>query len=180
MLKRRPIHLLGFCSVGILSIVTNGKKFGLSTRNSMAFVSSSHINGDSTSGRDRITNNNSNQNDDEIDDLVASQATNIAVSDTGLAEPAEVSPLLLLPASDESGENITSIRLGETISFAELGPIILNTDGTTRRINNWNTLTKQEQETTWRRIQKRNAERREQLLIQHNQQMDQDKQNETD
>ena len=41
-----------------------------------------------------------------------------------------------LPAS--SGDpNIPSIKLGETIRFEEWGPIILNTDGTTRRIENW-------------------------------------------
>jgi predicted Fe-S protein YdhL (DUF1289 family) len=44
-----------------------------------------------------------------------------------------------------------------------LGPIIINTDGTTRRIDNWDTLSEREKETTWRRIKKRNAERREML-----------------
>jgi hypothetical protein len=73
---------------------------------------------------------------------------------------------LLLPPSNGKDENITSIQLGETISFDQLGPIILNTDGTTRRIDNWNEMTQQEQETTWRRIKKRNAERRKVLLEQ--------------
>ena len=41
----------------------------------------------------------------------------------------------------------------------ELGPIIINADGTTRRITNWNTLTKGEQESSWRLISKRNKER---------------------
>lgn len=44
-----------------------------------------------------------------------------------------------------------------------LGPIIINTDGTTRRIDDWDTLSEREKETTWRRIKKRNAERREML-----------------
>jgi hypothetical protein len=74
-------------------------------------------------------------------------------------------PLLLPPSNGKDG-NITSIQLGETISFDQLGPIILNTDGTTRRIDNWNEMTQQEQETTWRRIKKRNAERRKVLLEQ--------------
>ena len=46
---------------------------------------------------------------------------------------------LLLPADPNS--DIPSIRLGESISFEEWGPIILNRDGTTRRISNWDTLT---------------------------------------
>jgi hypothetical protein len=78
---------------------------------------------------------------------------------------------LLLPPSNENDENVTSIQLGETISFEQLGPIILNTDGTTRRIDNWNEMSKQEQETTWRRIQKRNAERRKVLLEQQEAEM---------
>lgn len=68
-----------------------------------------------------------------------------------------------LPAA--SGDpNIPSIRLGETIRFEEWGPIILNTDGTTRRIANWDNLTEQEKKVTWRRISKRNEERRLVLL----------------
>jgi hypothetical protein len=86
------------------------------------------------------------------------------VTETGTMEG---SVPLLLPPSDND-ENITSIQLGETISFTELGPIILNTDGTIRRIDNWKELSKQEQEVTWRRIKKRNAERRELLLLQQN------------
>ena len=65
--------------------------------------------------------------------------------------------------------------MGETISFPELGPIILNTDGTTRRIVNWDTLTKQEQEMSWRMIQKRNAERREKLLSEQEKQKEVEK-----
>ena len=45
----------------------------------------------------------------------------------------------LLPSDPNS--NLPSIKLGETISFEEWGPIILNSDGTTRRISNWDTLT---------------------------------------
>jgi len=55
----------------------------------------------------------------------------------------------------------------ETISFEEMGPVIINTDGTTRQIANWNQMTKREQEVTWKRISKRNEERRKALLEQH-------------
>jgi hypothetical protein len=66
---------------------------------------------------------------------------------------------------ESSGDpSIPSIRLGETIRFEEWGPIILNKDGTTRRIANWEDLSPQEQAVTWRRIAKRNEERRGVLL----------------
>ena len=45
-----------------------------------------------------------------------------------------------LPPPDPNSD-LPSIRLGESIRFEEWGPIILNTDGTTRRITNWDTLT---------------------------------------
>ena len=45
-----------------------------------------------------------------------------------------------LPAPDPDS-NLPSIKLGESIRFEEWGPIILNSDGTTRRIANWDTLT---------------------------------------
>ncbi len=45
-----------------------------------------------------------------------------------------------LPPPDPDS-NLPSIKLGESIRFEEWGPIILNSDGTTRRIANWDTLT---------------------------------------
>ena len=47
-------------------------------------------------------------------------------------------PQLTAPDPDS---NLPSIKLGESIRFEEWGPIILNSDGTTRRIANWDTLT---------------------------------------
>lgn len=41
-----------------------------------------------------------------------------------------------LPAPDPD-KDIPSIQLGETIKFDEIGPVIINTDGTSRRIDNW-------------------------------------------
>eukprot|EP00536_Pseudo-nitzschia_multiseries_P005530 jgi/Psemu1/318666/estExt_fgenesh1_pm.C_1040005 len=70
-----------------------------------------------------------------------------------------------LPPPDPNS-NLPSIRLGESIRFEEFGPIILNTDGTTRRISNWDTLTENEKKVSWRRISKRNEERRLILLQQ--------------
>lgn len=70
-----------------------------------------------------------------------------------------------LPESDPE-KDIPTIKLGETISFESMGPVIINPDGTTRRINNWDQLTSREKEVTWRRISKRNEERRKILLEQ--------------
>lgn len=72
----------------------------------------------------------------------------------------------LPPPDPKSDKNIPTIKLGETIRFEEFGPIILNTDGSTRRIENWDTLTEKEKEVTWRRISRRNEERRKVLLAQ--------------
>lgn len=76
-------------------------------------------------------------------------------------------PLLKAP---EPGSKLPTFKLGETIRLEEMGPIILNTDGTTRRIANWDNLSEQEKQTTWRRISARNEQRRKQLL----EQMEQD------
>ena len=57
-----------------------------------------------------------------------------------LASPTEGGNIPQLPPPDPDS-NLPSIRLGESIRFEEWGPIILNTDGTTRRIANWDTLT---------------------------------------
>ena len=76
-----------------------------------------------------------------------------------------------LPAPDPDAD-IPTIKLGETIKFDEMGPIIINTDGTTRRIDNWNEMTDKEKEVTFRRISKRNEERRKLLIEQAKQQQE--------
>jgi hypothetical protein len=79
--------------------------------------------------------------------------------------------ILALPES--SGEDIPVLNLGDTMTFEAMGPVIINPDGTTRRIDNWDEMSKQEQEVAWRRISKRNAERRAALLEQQQQQQQQ-------
>ena len=101
------------------------------------------------------TNGNYNNNDDDGNDEDAAAA----------AGTSSEFPLLPPPSNDSNNDkSIPSIRLGETIRFEEWGPIILNLDGTARRISNWDQLTEQEQKVTWRRISKRNEERRLVLL----------------
>ena len=48
---------------------------------------------------------------------------------------------------------------GASVPLTDMGPVIINKDGTTRRISNWKILNKHEQERTWVRIKKRNTER---------------------
>ena len=75
----------------------------------------------------------------------------------------EGSTLPQLPAGDPNDTSVPVLKLGESMSFAEMGPVIINADGTTRQIANWDKMTKKEQEVTWRRISKRNQERRAKL-----------------
>ena len=68
--------------------------------------------------------------------------------------------ILMLPySSNINGEINRQVSLGETISLEELGPIIINADGTTKRITNWLDLSKTEQENSWRVISARNLKR---------------------
>jgi hypothetical protein len=95
-----------------------------------------------------------------------------AFAEESNAEDAAEKPIIpQLPEADPNS-GLRSINLGETIRLEEMGPIIINTDGTTRRIANWDQLTEQERQVSWRRISKRNEERRKILLEQ--QQMEQD------
>lgn len=82
------------------------------------------------------------------------EGTAIPVSQLGSPEE-----ILMLPPIRENGEISRQINLGEKISLEELGPIIINADGTTRRITNWSTLNKSEQEQSWRLISARNLKR---------------------
>eukprot|EP00557_Chaetoceros_sp_GSL56_P005131 CAMPEP_0176500984 /NCGR_PEP_ID=MMETSP0200_2-20121128/13894_1 /TAXON_ID=947934 /ORGANISM="Chaetoceros sp., Strain GSL56" /LENGTH=145 /DNA_ID=CAMNT_0017899791 /DNA_START=95 /DNA_END=532 /DNA_ORIENTATION=- len=84
-------------------------------------------------------------------------------NDLPTATSSEKNPeILQLPPADPNSD-IPKLQFGQAMKLDVLGPIIINTDGTTRRIDNWDTLTEQEKEVTWRRIRKRNAERREML-----------------
>eukprot|EP00349_Pseudokeronopsis_sp_Brazil_P000895 CAMPEP_0202961604 /NCGR_PEP_ID=MMETSP1396-20130829/5677_1 /ASSEMBLY_ACC=CAM_ASM_000872 /TAXON_ID= /ORGANISM="Pseudokeronopsis sp., Strain Brazil" /LENGTH=118 /DNA_ID=CAMNT_0049681569 /DNA_START=160 /DNA_END=519 /DNA_ORIENTATION=+ len=69
-----------------------------------------------------------------------------------------------LPLPDHEGESrIHRLEVGSSVSMDHLGPIIINTDGTTRRISNWDTMTKSEQENAIRLISARNKRRIEAL-----------------
>mmetsp|Transcript_4980 Transcript_4980/g.7812 ORF Transcript_4980/g.7812 Transcript_4980/m.7812 type:complete len:143 (+) Transcript_4980:187-615(+) len=97
-------------------------------------------------------------------DRKAAFATASTPKDSGKNEIDEaVKEVPLLPESDPN-KDIPTIKLGETIKFEEMGPVIINLDGSTRRIDNWDEMTDKEREVAWRRISKRNEERRKMLL----------------
>eukprot|EP00892_Ulva_mutabilis_P001120 jgi/Ulvmu1/11008/UM007_0188.1 len=73
----------------------------------------------------------------------------------------DTGPVGELPVGSSGGQQIPVG--GGNIKLDHLGPTIVAEDGELRRIQNWDKLTKAEQETAWRRIQKRNTDRLEEL-----------------
>lgn len=88
---------------------------------------------------------------------------------TMLESKEEEKEVLQLPEASND-PSIPSIKLGESIQFEDMGPVIINADGSTRQIANWDKMTEAEQQVAWRRISKRNEERRKALLEQQQQQ----------
>ena len=79
------------------------------------------------------------------------------------------SEVLLLPPPIDEDPSEKTMKLGEKISMEHLGPIIINTDGSLRRIDNWDKLSKEEQDRSFRLIAARNKKRIE-ILKQKEQQ----------
>eukprot|EP01039_Chlorochromonas_danica_P001806 gene1806-1973_t len=75
------------------------------------------------------------------------------------SENATQDEIPLLPPVSDNSEGYRKLSLGDTLKLDDLGPIIINPDGTTRRIANWANLTKFEQDNTWRLISARNKRR---------------------
>ena len=48
-----------------------------------------------------------------------------------------------LPSNSSNGTT-TTLKVGDAVQLDELGPIIINTDGTTTRISNWSSMNQQE------------------------------------
>lgn len=93
-----------------------------------------------------------------------STSTSINAETNDDADKVDTGETPALPMSDPDNKDIPVLQFGEKMSFDHLGPIIINLDGSTRRIDNWAELTEKEQEVSWRRIAKRNEERRKALL----------------
>ena len=82
---------------------------------------------------------------------------NIQDDDDG--DEANASEIKLLPPPIEHDPSERTMQLGDKLSMEHLGPIIVNTDGSLRRIGNWDKLTKAEQDNTFRLIAARNKKR---------------------
>lgn len=102
-----------------------------------------------------------------VDKLKAMERDGEGDVDDSSKPKAEEPPLALPPTNPNGGsggaEESRTLRVGESLDFEELGPIIINSDGTTRRIANWDDMTAQEQQVTWKRIAARNKRRLEEL-----------------
>ena len=70
------------------------------------------------------------------------------------------------PAGDPAHQ-ARRLPMGEALSLDALGPIVVNADGTTARISNWNEMNDKEKQGTLRMVKKRNAERIAALQRQH-------------
>ena len=79
----------------------------------------------------------------------------------------------LLPHATSNPDEVRSLKLGESMKLDELGPIIITNDGHARRITNWDTLTPQEKESSFRVISARNKKRLEKLQQKQQQQQQQ-------
>ena len=89
-------------------------------------------------------------------------------SNTNIGNNEEKRELPALPAlanhAENDEENVNVLTLdGDALTFERLGPMIINTDGTIRRIANWDILSPQEKESSWRLISARNRKRVEEL-----------------
>merc|ERR1719238_567050 len=96
-----------------------------------------------------------------------------AAGQAGTGVAAEGEPTVAaLPAPEdvsehEESENVVTVG-GEKVRMDNLGPIVLNEDGTMSRITNWHEMTEREQQNTLRVIAKRNAKRKKALEEKNN------------
>lgn len=69
-------------------------------------------------------------------------------------------PLLAL---EQVGSSTPGVQLapGERYAFTELGPVVVNSDCSVRRISNWKEMLPHEKDATQRRVAARNTERLE-------------------
>ncbi|KAK0478729.1 hypothetical protein IW261DRAFT_1337004, partial [Armillaria novae-zelandiae] len=63
-------------------------------------------------------------------------------------------PLRLPAPSDKS--DVTQVGFGSTVKLDDLGPMVVNSDGTLSRVANWAYMTEKEKETTSRVLSARN------------------------
>ncbi|XRB14206.1 hypothetical protein RI054_07g40450 [Pseudoscourfieldia marina] len=62
-------------------------------------------------------------------------------------------------STNSADSSVHKLKLGERTAFADIGPLVIQKDGTAKRIANWDTLTDHEKKATLRIVGKRNRER---------------------
>jgi hypothetical protein len=71
---------------------------------------------------------------------------------------------LALPSTEDVDNSAPKeLQIDQTIKLEELGPMVVNEDGTMSRVNNWSEMTEFEKKSFNRLILKRNKERLEKL-----------------
>ncbi|CAO3626572.1 unnamed protein product [Cunninghamella echinulata] len=75
--------------------------------------------------------------------------------------PSEPKPILALPATAE--ETVEKVDANDSYKLKELGPVVVNEDGTLSRINNWKEMNDIEKANVNRILLKRNRQRLEKL-----------------
>ena len=86
-------------------------------------------------------------------------ACEAALTAGGAPAPSGVGP----PAVGSAGEAPRSLTAGDRVALEELGPVVVNADGSLSRISNWKEMTAAEQEMAIRVVGKRNEARRARL-----------------
>jgi predicted Fe-S protein YdhL (DUF1289 family) len=103
----------------------------------------------------------SDASDESMSDVAARRSSGDEVYESSPPDVDETTEeVLQLPAPGEVGSSQSqSLELGETLALDHLGPIIINKDGTLRRITNWSGLTANEKKHTLRKVSLRNQKR---------------------
>ncbi|KAF4436495.1 hypothetical protein F53441_13235 [Fusarium austroafricanum] len=91
------------------------------------------------------------------DDHQAQGGSNAAAKDTAKKPLPLPAPEIDTAAS--RGDDVTQLRVGESVRLDAMGPLVVNTDGTMGRIGNWAGMTEHEREQTLRLLGKRNKQR---------------------
>ena len=110
-----------------------------------------------------FTNNNASPKESIV--ATAGESGEVLTPTLQITNDDSAAPPLALPnPSDSTNPNPISLTVGGAKhDFAELGPIIIQSDGSTRRITNWDQMNQKEQDVTWKRIAARNKKRIEEL-----------------
>ena len=94
---------------------------------------------------------------------IASVAESNASAAAGPSSGDSCPPMLALPAPasmQAEGDSAMQLTLGQRVSLEEeLGPLVVNSDGTVARISNWKQMTDRERGNVLRVLGKRNKER---------------------